>query len=127
MLKRPPFVPFTDGASATITADPAFDATMAAYTASVANGVDRIMIEGSKGDDGAAVAYLVGGDSVLADAGGNAVAFQLDLDVGANTSKPLVTAEDAVTTETDTVVVTRGWPTRSRRRFPTRRWSGRRS
>ena len=97
-----------DGGTATdITLDPAFDAATTAYTASVANGVDRITIDGTKGDDGATVAYLDGSESILTDADRNAAGFQVDLGVGANTIEAQVTAEDTVTTETYTVVVTR--------------------
>ncbi|MXW19853.1 MAG: cadherin-like beta sandwich domain-containing protein, partial [Gammaproteobacteria bacterium] len=50
-----------DGGTATdIALNPTFDASTTAYTASVANGVDRITIAGTKGDSGARVDYFDG-------------------------------------------------------------------
>ena len=52
--------------------------------------------------------YFDGADSALTDADGNAAGFQVNLGVGANTIKAKVAASDGETTQTYTVVVTRG-------------------
>ena len=97
-----------DGGTATdITLNPLFDAATTAYTAAVANGVNRITIAGAKSDSGARVDYFDGADSALTDADGNADGFQVNLGVGANTIKAKVAASDGETTRTYTVVVTR--------------------
>ena len=97
-----------DGGTATdITLNPLFDAATTAYTAAVANGVDRITIAGAKSDSGARVDYFDGADSALTDADANATGFQVNLGVGANTIKAKVAASDGETTQTYTVVVTR--------------------
>ena len=97
-----------DGGTATdIALSPAFNASTIAYTAGVANSVERITIRETKGDGGAMVVHLDGANSVLTDADGNATGFQVDINVGANTIKAKVTASDGETTLTYTVVVTR--------------------
>ena len=97
-----------DGGTETdITLDPLFDASTIAYTAGVANAVDRITIAGAKSDSGARVDYFDGADSALTDADANATGFQVNLGVGANTIKAKVAASDGETTRTYTVVVTR--------------------
>ena len=114
------FVPSTDasltglkltwndgGSNADVTLDPVFNALTTSYTASVANGVDRITIDATKGDSGATVLYFDGADSQLTDADGNADGFQVNLGIGANTIKAKVAASDGETTQTYTVVVTR--------------------
>ena len=97
-----------DGGTETdITLDPLFNASTTAYTAAVANGVNRITIAGTKSDSGARVDYFDGTDTALTDADGNAAGFQVNLGVGANTIKAKVAASDGETTRTYTVVVTR--------------------
>ena len=97
-----------DGGTATdIALNPVFNASTTSYTASVANGVDRITIAGTKSDSGARVDYFDGTDTALTDADGNAAGFQVNLGVGANTIKAKVAASDGETTQTYTVVVTR--------------------
>ncbi|MDD9998299.1 MAG: cadherin-like beta sandwich domain-containing protein, partial [Rhodospirillaceae bacterium] len=97
-----------DGGTATdIALNPVFNASTTSYTASVANGVDRITIAGAKSDSGARVDYFDGTDTALTDADGNAAGFQVNLGVGANTIKAKVAASDGETTQTYTVVVTR--------------------
>ena len=95
------------GTETDITLDPLFNASTTAYTAAVANGVNRITIAGTKSDSGARVDYFDGTDSALTDADGNATGFQVNLGVGANTIKAKVAASDGETTRTYTVVVTR--------------------
>ena len=53
------------------------------------------------------VLYLNAADTALADADTNKTGFQVTLDEGANTIKVKVTAQDGISTETYTVVVTR--------------------
>ena len=96
-----------DGVETVIALDPVFDAATTAYAASVASGVGRITIAGTKNDDGAEVVYLDGAESVRTDADADANGFQVDLDVGTNTIKARVTAEDGDTIQTYTVAVTR--------------------
>ena len=90
---------------------PGFDSSMTSYTSSAAALVDQVTIEGTATNaDGATVAYLDGDDQVLADADADAEGFQVDLEVGANTIKVRVTAEDGSTIRTYTLVVTRDEP-----------------
>ena len=96
------------GTATDIALNPTFDASKTSYTASVANGVGQITIAGTKSDSGARVDYFDGADSALTDADGNAAGFQVNLGVGANTIKAKVAASDGETTQTYTVVVTRG-------------------
>ena len=73
----------------------------------MANGVVRITIVPTGRHDAATFEFLDGSNSALHDADSVADDLQVDLDVGANTVKVEVTAEDGVTTETYTMVVTR--------------------
>ena len=89
------------------------------YRAAVENGVAQITVTPTVTDAGATVSYLDGSDVVLADADTNAAGQQVDAAVGPTTFKVTVTAADAVTVKTYTVVVERdsaddyGWtPTR---------------
>ena len=92
------------------TLDPAFASDTYAYTADVANSVDTITVTPMTSNDSATVAYLDENDAEITDADGNTEGQQVDLAVGANTINVKVTAEDAMTTETYTVVVTRAAP-----------------
>ena len=101
-----------NGAETAIMLAPIFASNKTSYTASVANGVSRITIAETKSDDNAGVDILDGSDQSLTDADSDTTnGFQVDLDVGENTIKAKVTAEDNVTTRTYTVVVTRATST----------------
>ena len=98
----------SDGTETDIMLSPTFASNVTTYTASVANGVARITVDGAKNDDNAELDYFDVGNSLLADADGDAMnGFQIDLAAGANVVKVKVTAEDGETTETYTVTVTR--------------------
>ena len=122
--------PLASDATATVTAAPSTDATLSAltledangnaialdptfasakkgYTASVANDVDKITIAPTTNDDGATVEYLDGGDNAVADEDTIAGGLQVSLAVGPNTIRMKVSAEDANTTETYAVTVSR--------------------
>ncbi|MXY15707.1 MAG: hypothetical protein F4Y57_01530 [Acidobacteria bacterium] len=100
---------WADGGTETgIALSPPFSETASAYAAGLARAVDRITIAGTKSDDAAVVTYRDGADSALADADSNATGFQIDLDLGVNTIKVHVTAEDGETTAAYTVTVGRG-------------------
>ena len=86
---------------------PTFATDTTSYAASVGNAVSQITVEPETTDTGATVAYFDASDMEIADADGAATGHQVGLDVGANVIKVTVTAEDTMTTETYTVVVTR--------------------
>ena len=96
-----------DDAGGAVTLSPMFSSTATSYTATVKNRMDRITLKPTKGDDDAEVNYFDGSDMALTDAHTGKDDFQVDLDVGANTIKVEVTAEDDNTTQTYTVTVTR--------------------
>ena len=97
-----------DGRTTTaIALDPIFDAATTSYTVSVASDVDQLTINAKKKDGGASVLYLDSTDTAFMDADMNAPGLQIDLNVGANTIKTQVTAQDDETIQTYTVVVTR--------------------
>ena len=89
------------------TLDPVFASGTARYTALVSNAVSSLTVTPTKGDSAATEAYLNADGQALADADGNARGHQVDLDVGENTIRIKVTAEDSSTTQTYTIVVTR--------------------
>ena len=89
-----------------ITISPTFASGTTSYTASVDNGVDEITIKPTVNESSATVEYLNSSDTEIADADGVKTGQQVSLDVGTNTIKVKVTAEDD-TTNTYTVVVTR--------------------
>ena len=91
---------------ATITISPVFVSGTTSYTASVDNDVDEITVEPTVNESNATVEYLDSTDTAIADANSGKTGQQVSLDVGANTIKVKVTAQDA-TTDTYTVVVTR--------------------
>ena len=91
---------------ATITISPVFVSGTTSYTASVNNDVDEITVEPTVNESNATVEYLDSTDTAIADANSGKTGQQVSLDVGANTIKVKVTAQDA-TTDTYTVVVTR--------------------
>ena len=81
-----------------------FDAGIAAYAASVGNGVSSTTVTAVASDDGASV--------VIADGDGETrgTSRSVSLVVGVNAITVTVTAEDAVTTKTYTITVTRAEP-----------------
>ena len=99
-----------DRDGATVAFSPGFDPAKTSYTANAPARVDRITVEATKNDDGASVDHLDGDDQLLTDADAVKEHFQVDLEAGANTIKVKVTAEDTVTAETYTLVVTRAAP-----------------
>ncbi|MDE0368184.1 MAG: sulfatase-like hydrolase/transferase, partial [Gammaproteobacteria bacterium] len=93
------------------TYSPRFDPSMTSYAASASGVIDQITIQGTASNaDGARVDYIDGNDQLLTDADTVADGFQVDLEVGANTIKAKVTAQDGSTTRTYTIVVTRDAP-----------------
>ena len=93
--------------SSSISLSPTFAAGTTSYTVSVANAVETITVKPTKGDSGATIAWLDASDTTLADADGVKAGHQVALDVGANTIKVKVTAEDTTNTQTYTLTVTR--------------------
>ena len=87
--------------------NPSFGAGVTAYAAKVGNAVSSITVTPAASSANASVAYLDASDQALADADANTDGQQLALDVGENTIKVQVTAEDTTTTLTYTIVVTR--------------------
>ena len=87
--------------------DPAFDSQTVSYAASVSDEVSSVTVTPTLSDSNATLAYRGGSDQTLADADSGADGHQVDLEVGANTIKVRVTAEDTTTTQTYTIVVTR--------------------
>ena len=92
-----------------ITLSPLFASGTMSYTASVPNGVDEITITPTVNESNATVQYQDSSDMDITDADAKS-GHQVPLDVGENTIKVKVTAEDRTTTETYTVVVTRAEP-----------------
>ena len=90
-----------------VTLSPAFDADTYAYTASVANDIAEVTVTPTTTDTDATFEYLDSSDAELDDEDTNAAGHQVELDVGDNTFKVKVTAEDGTTTKTYTVTVTR--------------------
>ena len=90
-----------------LTLTPNFASGTTSYMASVDNAVSQITVTPTKSDSDASVEYLDGNDAAISDADGAATDHQVALEVGENTIKVKVTAEDDATTETYTVVVTR--------------------
>ena len=84
-----------------------FDAQTTTYTAEVGNTVGTITVTPTTNDDYATVAYLDAANRVLADTDTITDHHQVALDVGANTIKVRVTAENTTTTKTYTVRVNR--------------------
>ena len=100
-------IDITDSESNDIALSPTFDAATTSYTASVDNDIEVLTVKADRSDAGATVEYLDGSDATLTDADLDTAGRQVSLDVGANTFKVKVTAEDDDTTKTYTVVVTR--------------------
>ena len=94
-----------------ISLTPAFAIATKNYTASVANGVDEMTVTLAVNQSNATVEYLDADDMGIDDADAVEDGQQVSLEVGANTIKVKVTAEDDSITETYTVVATRLPPT----------------
>ena len=92
-----------------VTLTPTFHTDSLSYASTVANAVDTTTVSATASHDSATVAYFDGSDQALTDAGA-ADGFQVALDVGTDTIKVKVTAQDGNTTKTYTVVVTRQAP-----------------
>ena len=90
-----------------ITISPVFASGTTSYTASVLNGVDEITIEATVNESNATFEYLDDSDTAITDANSGKTGQQVSLDEDENTIKVKVTAQDATTTNTYTVVVTR--------------------
>ena len=93
-----------------ITLTPTLASGTTSYTASVPNGVDEITITPTVNESNATVQYQDSSDMDITDADDAKSGHQVPLDVGPNTIKVKVTAEDGTTTETYTVTVTRAEP-----------------
>ena len=88
--------------SSAISLNETFASTTTSYTADVVNAVDEITIDPTVNESNATVEYLDSSDMALTDADGTEDDFQVALDVGENTIKVKVTAQDTSTTETYT-------------------------
>ena len=89
------------------TLSPTFATGTTSYTASVGYGVTETTVNATTSDDDATVEFLDGSDNALTDADANSAGHQVDLDVGENVAKVKVTAEDATTTKTYVLTITR--------------------
>ena len=97
-----------DGDGKLVTYSPSFDSSITSYGTTASPKVDRITIQATASNpDGAEVNYVDADDQLLTDADAVKDGFQVDLEVGANTVRVRVTAEDGSTTRTYTMVVTR--------------------
>ena len=92
---------------ATITLTPGFLTGTKSYTAMAAMGVSSITLTPTVNEPNATVAYLNASDAAITDTDTSTPALDAPLVVGENTFKVKVTAEDTMTTDTYTVVVTR--------------------
>ena len=90
----------TDNGTA-ISLAPSFDAATTSYTASVGNATGTVTVSGSASHRGASVNIVAPDDTSTPDTA------TVALDVGENTVKAVVTAEDGVTTGTYTITITR--------------------
>ena len=97
----------TDSADSDVALTPGFASGTTSYSASVDIDTGQITVTPTVNDDGASVEYFDEDDGTLEDADDNTDGQQVSLDSGTNTIKVRVTAEDGVTTQTYTVVVSR--------------------
>ena len=86
---------------------PTFAPNETGYTASVANGVDEVTVAATANVADATVEYLDAGGAAIDDTDTGTPGLEVALEVGANTVRVKVTAEDTTTTKTYTVTVTR--------------------
>ena len=96
-----------DGDGNAIALSPTFASDTTNYMAHVANTVSRITVTPTTNNGNASIDHLDGDGNALMDVDMVTAGHQVDLEVGENTIKVQVTAEDTTTTETYTVVVTR--------------------
>ncbi len=94
---------------------PIFASATTSYNASVANSIEQITVAPTTNHPNATVEYPDEHDTAITDADDMADWQQVSLDVGVNTIKVKVTAEDGNTTQTYTVTV---------RRFGAEIWRG---
>ena len=100
----------TTATASVVSLNPAFDSAVTEYTATVANDKFDADLEVTTTDDNATVEFLDENDATIPTAGtspGNIHFIEPNLDVGDNIFKIKVTAEDATTTKTYQVTVTR--------------------
>ena len=96
-----------DDGGAAVTLTPAFASVTRNYTASVAHDVVEVTIIPTVNESNATYEIQDGSATALVDADANEDDFQVEVAKGANSIKVVVTAEDALTTRTYTVAVTR--------------------
>ena len=89
---------------------PVFSSTTTRYSVALGYGVERVTVRPVVNSDNSDVDFLDGGNNDIPDASNSEDGHQIDLEVGENTVKIEVTAEDNVTTETYTIVLTRQKP-----------------
>ena len=90
-----------------LTLSPGFASGTETYAASAAYDIPAVTVTANKNQADATIAWLDASDAALADEDTTADGHQVALDVGDNTFKVKVTAEDTTTTKTYTVTVTR--------------------
>ena len=95
-----------------VTLNEMFASTTTFYTADVANDVDKVTIKPTLSDSNAAYVFLDDSDAELTDSDTTKDNFQVALAEGLNTIKVKVTAENDMSIEIYTVVVTREPSTR---------------
>ena len=91
----------TDGSSNAISLVPNFTAATTAYTASVGNAISTVTVAATKSHTGASVSIVDPDGTSTPDSA------SVDLEVGENVVKAVVTAEDGVTETTYTITITR--------------------
>ena len=90
-----------------VTLTPAFHPDSLNYTGSAPHSVATTTVSATKNHASAAIQYLDGSGQALVDADANTPGLQVALEVGTDTIKVKLTAEDGVTTRTYTAIVTR--------------------
>ena len=92
------------------TLSPVFSNGTTMYSADLAHGIQQVTVRPIVNSDNSEVAFLDNSNNELPDANSSEDGHQVDLEVGANVVNVKVTAEDGITTETYTIVLTRGKP-----------------
>ena len=93
------------------TLSPTFSSTTTRYSADLGYGIEQVTISPAVNSDNSDVKFLDDSNNDLADASASDDGHQVALDVGDNTVRVKVTAEDGVTTKTYTIVAD---PTKAR-------------